>query len=279
MVRNLSALLETADKDEEQERLRFYRSLVPNAVLLRDASGFVCGLCGKDYHNRKEAASCLQSCIATRQNEGVVTITTLGESYSCPTCNRHFARRDDAIDCHGRSRRLSKIFLKEVPRRGIKSWDDSGFAGLKEIDAPGQGRLLRTALRLEAMVPFATNHDFSGAQAPGRAVVAPLVQAQVTRESESHPKVAAHVNKPAQATAAPRSPAPRPSVSLPVEPRPVQDEEYTQPAVNNDEGPFREPGMKPFTRADARYKCSVCSQMYFTRTEVENCFMSHPERS
>jgi len=37
--------------------------------------------------------------------------------------------------------------------------------------------------------------------------------------------------------------------------------------------------MKPFTRADARYKCSVCSQMFFTRSEVENCFFAHPERT
>lgn len=288
MVRNLSALLETADADEELERMRFYRSLVPNAVIFLDTSGFVCGLCGKGHHNRNAASQCLQTCIASRQNEGVVNVTTLGEHYSCPTCNRHFARREDAIDCHGRARRLSKIFLKELPKRGIRSWDDSGFAGLKELDTPGQGRLFRSALRLEAMVSFATKHDFSGARPPGRlkTVVAQGV-------SESSQNIAVHfeeaevVNPPpaplapplAGAGASPQTlpvAAPEPKAG-PVVPAVTEPEEYTSGVVN-DAGPYREPGMKPFTRADARYKCTVCSQMYFTRSEVENCFFAHPER-
>lgn len=41
---------------------------------------------------------------------------------------------------------------------------------------------------------------------------------------------------------------------------------------------YREPGMKPFKRADARYVCTACSSKYFTKNEVEQCFMDHPIR-
>ena len=42
------------------------------------------------------------------------------------------------------------------------------------------------------------------------------------------------------------------------------------------QGPFRKPGQKTFIRKDARYECTVCKSYYFTRDEVEKCFMGHP---
>jgi hypothetical protein len=38
----------------------------------------------------------------------------------------------------------------------------------------------------------------------------------------------------------------------------------------------RKPGMKPFKRADAKYVCTVCAQKFFTKGDVEACFLAHP---
>ncbi len=42
---------------------------------------------------------------------------------------------------------------------------------------------------------------------------------------------------------------------------------------------YREPGMKPFKRADARYVCMACQTKFFTRNDVEKCFEGHPIRA
>lgn len=39
---------------------------------------------------------------------------------------------------------------------------------------------------------------------------------------------------------------------------------------------FRQLGQKPFARHDARYVCSVCKEKFFTKTEAESHFMTHP---
>ena len=44
----------------------------------------------------------------------------------------------------------------------------------------------------------------------------------------------------------------------------------------NGEVLMRKPHMKPFKRADAKYVCTVCSEKYFTKGDVDACFLSHP---
>jgi hypothetical protein len=70
----------------------------------------------------------------------------------------------------------------------------------------------------------------------------------------------------------------------------VSPEEAPAPEVPSEDAPakpmkdaqgiiiYREPGMKPFKRADARYVCTACQTKYFTKHEVETCFSDHPLR-
>jgi len=34
--------------------------------------------------------------------------------------------------------------------------------------------------------------------------------------------------------------------------------------------------QKPFKRADARYLCGACESRFFTKSDAEVCFMTHP---
>ncbi len=313
-MRNLSELLEFGDERDERERLRFYRALAPNAIVFVAQEGFVCGLCGKAHKDRWAAQGCLGACIKSRQNDGVITAANLGDSFTCPTCNRNYARREDALDCHGRGRRLSKVFLAKVPRRGVRSWDDAGFAGLKEEDVPAIGMLFGKALRLEAMVSFDTTHDFAEARTPNCRAPAPRPDSpglaktfhpsvQETRPlpadadvsllsvplqvvqlrqpssgnllSSAHNPLTVDVSDSVSASTGLNS-APDPT-PVPGQVQAAQSWEEAGPARDGG-GPYRTPGMKAFSRQDARYKCTVCGELFFTRSEVEGCFEGHPEQ-
>ncbi len=288
-MKNLACHLKTGSEEEARERLQFYRSLVPNALILRSSDGFVCGLCGVSHTSAPEASACLRRCLKAREDGGVITMAPLGETFSCPTCSRRFARREDAVDCHGRERRLSKFYLASVPRRGVLDWDDSGFRGLREREEKGGGRLFRHMLQLGATVPFACTHDFSGAKPrpqkenPPAVTLAPAPLARPSPEEEvprsqpidhdqdeAVPEAVAEQPRPQVVPVA--EPAPEP------EPAPEEDTALPEAAEPEEEGPFREPGMKPFKRHDAKYVCSVCETKFFTKSEVEECFFSHPER-
>lgn len=300
-MRNLSQLLECSSESESRKRLRFLRSLAPNPQVFRDSDGFFCGMCGCSQHKREEALSCLRRCLREAREKGVLYAPSVGEVYLCPVCSRKFARREDAIDCHGRQRRLSKIYLSDVPEKGIRDWDNESFYHLQAEERTPRGRLLDAPLRLETLVPLQHTHDFSKAKSPdvplARAIEVQSVTElkQAIREPEPEPKVIRPKVVPSQ----PPEPAPQkmidheeegPPVSVavpepvapPVTPEPVEEDtsfgEIQAPEEEEESGPFREPSMKPFKRHDAKYVCSACGSTFFTRSDVEECFFSHPER-
>lgn len=291
-MRNLACYLEMSDESENHKRNQFFRSLVPNAVVLRQPDGFVCGICGMLHKSREQAHKCLGRCVRAREQEGVITCAPLGEVFTCPHCSKRFARREDAVDCHGRRRRLSKIYFAKVPKRGVLHWDDSIFNGLKEVDTHGVGRLFGHRLRLEAAFVISRTHDFSGARPPAHHTVVAL--GPTASERVAHPAAPepvrgqSAVDEPLDhdedVPGAPRVPevfSPAVRVEIPVEDRaepPEEDTSALEPEPYSDVGPHRELGMKPFKRHDARYVCSACGKNYFTRSEVEDCFFSHPER-
>lgn len=289
-MRNLARLLERSDEEDTRKRMQFLRSLVPNALVLRQPDGFVCGVCGNRYAALSPASACLRRCLRAREREGVITCAPLGEVFTCPHCGKRFARREDAVDCHGRERRLSKIYFAAVPKRGVLSWDDSSFTGLKESDAPGVGRLFGHRLRLEAAFVMNQTHDFSGARPPAQHTA---VMQALPAGGRAEPPPVTLAPAPVPAVVAPleheeERPRPAPAMVAAVPPPqpepeagPPPTEEDTSVVADepySDEGPHREPGMKPFKRHDARYVCSACGKNYFTKSEVEECYFSHPER-
>lgn len=289
-MRNLAMLLERSDEEDSRKRMQFLRSLVPNALVLRQPDGFVCGVCGQQHAELSEASSCLRRCLRAREREGVITCAPLGEVFTCPHCGKRYARREDAVDCHGRERRLSKIYFAAVPKRGVLSWDDSSFMGLKESDVPGVGRLFGHRLRLEAAIVMNQTHDFSGARPPpqrtavvnavqeSRPVEPPMEPPAPRVEPEAVVPLEHEGERPHPAPkAVNREPPPRPEQQM-APPPAEEDTSLVDDEPYSGEGPFREPNMKPFKRHDARYVCSACGKNYFTKSEVEECYFSHPER-
>jgi hypothetical protein len=279
-VKNLADLLDSSGGEKALgRRMGFFRSLAPQAALLVASDGFACGLCGAGAASREAAQRCLERCLKHRQDRGVVAATPLAETYTCPVCSRHYARRDDALDCHGRQRRLANL----VSLQDQTDQDPPPLA---------RKRLFDHVLKLEALVPLAmrtprqlSKRSFPGAPEPAQtAAPRPSVRTNsaVARVLEAKPP---EVRVPE--AVAPEAPPERPQPPVLVAKAP-EDPKATKaaaapeppPVMDDDgEGPYRTPGMKPFTRHDARYKCSVCAQMFFTRSEVEQCFQSHPERS
>lgn len=206
--------------------------------LISQGSSFSCSLCRSSYENRSEALSCLSSCWEELGHRHPVHVNHhLGQKtlYRCQYCSRDYETDPEALSCAQQCRERINI-LHERELQAISI-------------RPSTRRprpILRTPRLAHPAQPAARFKDKAGA--------APLASPAPTSSGST----AASASAESVAAAAPEAAeAPR--------------SEKATPAKGRNKRSF----AKPWVRHDAKYKCSFCNALYFTKLETEKCFDGH----
>lgn len=207
--------------------------------VVRCEGAFICGLCRGQYQHEPEALSCLRRCWSeVLQSEGVLTYRErAGLRYKCRFCARRHEQRQAAQEC------------AEACKSRFQQRQEFEFALLvheAEGDLPPppvrrSARKVQPSLRL---LPSAVKKTKKPRPQPVL-VAAPTPAPQLGAE-------AGVVSADVAASDAPMEAVPKVKT--------VRD-------ISRDKDVFYREG--------AKYMCKVCSKDYFTKLEVQQCYMSH----
>ena len=228
----------------------------PTARILKVPGGFACGLCSKQHQQLDNAYACLQTCTLQRRLKSPVSThpAVAGMVHNCGFCARSYKNAADAESCARRC-----LSAQKIPASVHQAVTDAQTAHLR-------ANLVRVRKPLERRVtPRPTPEQFSSFQ-PAAESRQQITQDQVSEPPDTSWTVSADPLPPA-------APLPPPAQrELPV----LEDVAREDIVLNTDGLLYRKRGQKPFKRMDAKYGCSVCNELFFTKSEVEACFEAHP---
>ena len=253
---DLRALLKKAPGGERKNNVT-RSQLSQEAHVFATPKGYLCGMCLRAYSNRNAAVHCLRRCTMTRVGKEPLEVQMHRDTahFVCRLCHRDFLNPADAALCFSTCLDSASLVLPSAVVAQLKTNLDFYLTHLNTLKnvAPLNHRVAPAIETIARPMPT-----------PPSPVKKP--PAQVFVDLSPH---RASTEPPTKTRAAPPAP-PLVQVSAP--------QSAEQPPQAFDVNVlYRKPGQKNFTRADARYKCAVCSQSFFTKSEVENCFLSHPE--
>ncbi len=251
---DLRALLKKAPGGERKNNVT-RSQLSQDAHVFATPKGYLCGMCLRAYSNRNAAVHCLRRCTMSRVGKEPLEVQMHRDTahYVCRLCHRDYLNPTDAALCFSTCLDSASLVLPSAMVSQLKTNLDYY---LNHLGA------------LKNVAPL--NHR-----------VAPAVETvarPMPTPSEPAKKPPAQVFVDLSPHSAPAEPLPKPQEHAPPMVQASAPQPAEQPPKAFDANVlYRKPGQKNFTRADARYKCTVCSQAFFTKSDVENCFLSHPE--
>lgn len=255
----------------------------------RVKNGYLCGVCRNSYADEGDAKNCVSCCVTPfAQSKVDILVRGMKTRFRCPFCYREYLDTTDAVSCLVRCK--NHIFSETGCER-FKEAVESDMAIIRH-------RLHQTGSSLPRHA-----HIVNGTEKPSLSEVAANERNKVTGLIQA-PAPQLKVVAPAQNVAVPQKSAPKPGPTLNMQPTksvvkpaetqavipvfteavssaPVVEEPPAIEAAGKAESYdpnmiYREEGQKPFSRDNARYVCTACHQKFFTKTEVEGCFNSHP---
>lgn len=238
-------------------------------------NGFLCGVCRRTYAEEGEARTCVTGCVSPYANFTIDTLVRgMKTRYRCPFCYREYLDSNAANSCLARCKRhiyavTGAAPYKDAYEHDLKLVKDEIPEFAVSVSRKDNALGLRNNRPTLAEITAKTSSQ-EAPQAPKKEKksVAPLELSYAKQGSQTAP---AEAPKPAPK---PSAPAAIPAFTEPVPeaaPLPEPEKVVYDPNVK-----YRESGQKPFIRDNARYVCTVCNQKFFTKSEVEACFESHP---
>ncbi len=208
---------------------------VPN--IIKKEENFVCGVCTTEYSDYKASLMCLSKCLNTYfQNRKIRAVKKNNKiEYKCDICGAVLNDKDAALK-HYIADKSKIIKLLKM------AFDKYNTAGLKTaMVMENKKPKVEIKYRKEGQEPF-RRHDAKYICAVcGKSF---FTKMEVEECFMKHPLLEMKAKKPKE-----------------------------------EEVKYRKEGQEPFRRHDAKYVCTVCGQKFFTKMEVEECFMKHPVES
>lgn len=259
--------------------------------VLKGPKCYICGLCGKRFEKEKDAWLCL-----TKNGLSINSLPVFAQkggysqTYFCLLCAKSYSNQQDAALCS-----LKDLQISTFP----KILENHLFSLFTDI-VENTHNTKRSSLtnRKRAQKQIQSNPIVSST---ANASNEPLVEQVKTEPLEPTPDLLPIEDNVTELNTQPLSES-EPSESennlekekdVIVAQEPVLEKieidsnsSDTNSEIENDspKSPdedkktvlFRKPGQTPFERDNAQYKCSVCSEKFFTKTEVETHFLEHP---
>jgi len=248
----------------------------PAMMVFLTPLGYCCGSCQRIYNSRSQAFQCLKDCILKdlfRSGVGIRFGLSGMNHHVCKLCSKSYASMEDAQWCFGICLEERKEGIPEEIRMNLRALATVNLTESVVCRGRVNPRLpprQSPPRRLEPLqrsifckpLPNALKNLSLSDQKPAsfssalRQEVAPEKQEDRVLESSLPSEIPE-------------------MTAFPGNQEPVAPSE----AMGKEESAYRLPNQKPFKRADAKYECSVCGKKYFTKSEVETCFMAHPLRT
>lgn len=201
---------------------------------------FTCSLCRSNYDNRHEAMACLHSCWEELGRQHPVHIRRqLGQKplFRCQYCSRDYMMESEALSCADQCRaRINALHTRE-----LRAYQIVPRGRPRRPKRPDMHAVV--ALAGPPLSPFRSRT--AAPPAPANHLTAAEEIASANQESEVETSSPSNSAAPLEGKATPSK------------------------------GRSKRSFAKAWVRHDAKYKCSYCNALYFTKMETEQCFEGH----
>lgn len=233
-------------------------------LVLACGRGFMCGLCRTHFQARTDATRCARRCLLDHVcAEPMRPLVCESQSkHRCELCHRIYSNRKDAAFCFSNCLESREGLLPPGLLEQLRTSLSLALTPRAKTVAPLE------KMKSQIKVPsFLKSNSASSQASPPeqrnlegheirRNSQAPREEVKI-RERDTHLKTITEN---------------RFDTNQALQTNPAQASQVSGSAKKI----FRKTGQKPFLRADARYVCSACNQKFFTKSEVEACFLEHP---
>lgn len=268
--------------------------------ILKQGQHYLCGICQKRYELKRDALSCLKRCsqnYLNRTSPDEVQEKGL-KRYRCHYCKRIYAERSEAEDCVRVCRGLADKRLKlekkfqerHLPPEKLRILQALSGGNSKVIEA-----LQNAGKNKSPSTPTACSHCGemypskeaaaickSRHEARGETDLQKIVPQQATKSKKTKPSSQPQPDRPAKV----EIPASVQELAKPnthIAENNATWEEHDDGGLSAKQLEYLEKAKKikvkkdsdKFIRDGARYVCRVCSNKFFTRVEVIQCFDDH----